>query len=425
MIRSIQDCAADVAQTLAACMKQNDGFHVVLTALRQAGARMGAVCMPDNAVKDALVVRLSFGMEGASNKVLRRAAPRRQTAAERAFTTGEVVEADYSLSGVAPSDLEEMLSVDYALVVPIPGPGHAAGILLLVGREERDPALRELAERLARVLADHLEHLAPQPVTMIQPPAADTGSFAHALTECAQVSDIDALSEKVLDHCLRFTRSRFGFVGYVDPETGFLLTPTMTRDIFHQCQVAGKTVVFEKPGGLGGVVFDQNVPLIANDPSGHPSSVGTPPGHLPIRRFMGVPCMHHGAKRGMIGLANKEGDYNDNDVELVSVFAAVYAAAVARWYAERELADERRRFAALVDAAPCGFISADSEGVIHTINAPLLARLGIARDQADQGLNLADLVAPASLGMFEMQLASAKDGPTHAIGIDYLAADGQ
>lgn len=421
-------CVDDVGLTLAACMKQNDAFHVVLTALRQAGAPMGAVCMPDPGVNNALVVRLSFGMEGASNKVLRHSASRRHTATDRAFTTNVTVEVEYALGGLAPTDIEEKLDVKRALIVPVPGGGRAVGILLLVPPKSDDGQFRDLAERLARVLADHMEHLAPQPAPV---PAAlplgggIPGSFAEALTECAQISDIDLLSDTVLDHCLRFTRSRFGFVGYVDPETGFLLTPTMTRDIFHQCQVAGKTVVFEKPGGLGGVVFDTDRPLIANDPMGHPASVGTPPGHLPIRRFMGVPCLHQGAKRGMIGIANKEGDYTGNDLELVGVFAAVYAAAVARWYAERELADERRRFEALFNSAPCGFVTADSEGRVHTINDTLLDRLGIGRRQVEAGLYVADMVDPASVGMFEIQLASAKDGPTRPIDIDYRTQAGQ
>lgn len=411
----------EVGLTLAACVKQNDAFHVVLTALRHAGARMGAVCMPDPAA-DTLVVRLSFAMTGASNKLLRRSNPRRETAIERAFATGTVVDADYGLGGLTPTDLEERLGVERALAVPIPGGATAAGILLLVPPlDDDDQTFRPLAEGMAALLAEHMAHLAPQPAAPPRLPAAHregADSLMEALKDCAETADIERLSEKVLDHCLAFTRSRFGFVGYVDPQSGFLITPTMTRDIFHQCQVAGKTVVFEKPGGLGGVVFDGNQPLIANDPASHPSSVGTPPGHLPIRRFMGVPCMNQGRKRGMIGLANKEGDYTDNDLELVEVFAALYAAAVARWFAELELADERRRFAALFNAAPCGFIVTDAAGHIREINDTLLARLCLARALAE-GRDLADLIDPTSLGAFELQLAAAKGSPAPAMELHY------
>lgn len=414
----------ELGLTLAACIKQNDAFHVVLTALRHAGARMGAVCMPDPAV-DSLVVRLSFAMAGASNKLLRRSTPRRETAAERAFASRAAVEVDYGISSLTPTDLEEKLGIDRALMVPIPGGDAAAGLLLLVPpSEDETGGFRPLAERMAALLAEHMAHLAPQPVVPTRLPtgsAAGTDTFMEALKDCAETSDIERLSEKVLDHCLAFTRSRFGFVGYVDPETGFLFTPTMTRDIFHQCQVAGKTVVFEKPGGLGGVVFDGDQPLIANDPAGHPSSVGTPPGHLPIRRFMGVPCMHQGRKRGMIGLANKEGDYTDNDLELVEVFAALYGGTVARWFAEAELADERRRFAQLFDSAPCGFVVTDANGHIREINATLLGRLGLTRDDA-LGRDLGDLLDSTSLGAYEMQLAAAKDSRTTPMELLYKTA---
>lgn len=417
---------ADVSMTLAACLKQNDAFHVVLGALRHAGARMGAVCMVDPAVRGALVVRLSFGMEGASNKVLRPSSPRRKTAADKAMETGRTVDADYALGGLSPTDLEEKLGVDRAVLVPVAGPDRPLGLILAVPGPAEDDDVPALAARLAAVLAQHLDHLNPMPAPPTPPPAlvGDSDSFIVALAEIAGMTDIDELSERVLDHCRRFTGSRFGFVGYVDPATGFLLTPTMTRDIFHQCQVAGKTVVFEKPGGLGGVVFDSDRPLIANDPAGHPSSVGTPPGHLPIRRFMGVPCLHGGGKRGMIGLANKEGDYTTNDLELVNALGAVYAAQVARWYAERELAEERDRTAALLSRAPCGFVVADAEGRVISVNGSLLARLDPALAEPGRDLTLADLIHPASQGTLDMQLAAARDGQDGTVEIDYLGPGG-
>ncbi len=423
----IERSVADASMTLAACLKQNDGFHVVLGALRAAGARMGAVCMADPAIGNALVVRLSFGMAGASNKVLRPSSPHRRTAADHAMETGRPVVADYTLGPCSPTDLEEKLGVERAVAVPVAGRlGSAEGVILAVLDGALADSLTALAPRLAAVLGQHLDHLTPVP---FQPPppqgrSGTSDSFIAAVAECAALTDIDALSERVLDHCRQFTGSRFGFVGYIDPDTGFLMAPTMTRDIFHQCEVAGKTVVFEKPGGLGGAVFDSDRPLIANDPAGHPSSVGTPPGHLPIRRFMGVPCLQAGVKRGMIGLANKEGDYTDNDLEVVDALATVYAAQIARWDAERALARERSRVAEIVNGLPCGILEVDTHGRMISASLPLLSRIDPDLTRNARRPDLGDLVHAASLDALDRQLAAARDGGAHPMPMDYRGPGG-
>lgn len=423
----IERSVADASMTLAACLKQNDGFHVVLGALRAAGARMGAVCMADPAIGNALVVRLSFGMAGASNKVLRPSSPHRRTAADHAMETGRPVVADYTLGPCSPTDLEEKLGVERAVAVPVTGRlGTAEGVILAVPDDAHQDDLAALTQRLAAVLGQHLDHLTPVPFRPSPPPArpGTSDTFIAAVAECAALTDIETLSGRVLDHCRQFTGSRFGFVGYIDPDTGFLMAPTMTRDIFHQCGVAGKTVVFEKPGGLGGAVFDSDRPLIANDPAGHPSSVGTPPGHLPIRRFMGVPCLQGGIKRGMIGLANKEGDYTDHDLDVVNALAAVYAAQVARWDVERALARERSRVAEIVDGLPCGILEVDALGRLVSASLPLLSRIDPELTRGARRPDLSEVVHATSLDALDRQLAAARDGEAQPIPMAYRGPGG-
>ncbi len=149
----------------------------------------------------------------------------------------------------------------------------------------------------------------------------------------------DDVAWLVLEHAKRLTGSRFGFVGYVDPQTGWFVNATLTRDIWDLCQVEDKEVIFRRFGGLWGWVLKHRQPILANDPASDPRSTGTPAGHVPIQRFLAAPAMMGDTLVGQVALANAERNYDERDLELVQRLAAIYAVAV-----------HQRRMARLRDA---------------------------------------------------------------------------
>ena len=141
----------------------------------------------------------------------------------------------------------------------------------------------------------------------------------------------------VLEHAKQFTQSLFGYVGFIDPDTGHLVSVTMTRDVWESCHVPDKEIVFKKFSGLWGWVLDNHEPLLTNSPSQEPMSAGTPPGHIPISRFLSVPAMIGDNLVGQIALANSERDYTERDLDLVQRMATLYAIAIQRNQAEEAL----------------------------------------------------------------------------------------
>jgi PAS domain S-box-containing protein len=160
--------------------------------------------------------------------------------------------------------------------------------------------------------------------------------LSRALIESRSLDDVSSL---VLDHAKRFTTSALGFVGHIDESTGALICPTMTRDVWDRCQVAEKSVVFEKFAGLWGWVLENKEPLLTNQPAGDPRSSGTPAGHLPIHRFLSAPALIGETLVGQVALANAERDYDQQDLELVERLASVYALAVQRHRAEKQMSN--------------------------------------------------------------------------------------
>lgn len=163
---------------------------------------------------------------------------------------------------------------------------------------------------------------------------AAMADLAMALIRSATVAEIASL---VLEKAKQLTDSPFGFVGYLDPKTDHLVSLTLTEGIWDVCQVPGKNVVFEEPRGLWGWVLQHRAPLLTNQPPDDPRSCGTPQGHIPIERFLGVPAKVGGELVGLVGLANAAHDYGDRDLALVERLAALYALAVQQMHSQQAL----------------------------------------------------------------------------------------
>ena len=148
---------------------------------------------------------------------------------------------------------------------------------------------------------------------------------------------IDEISNLVLDHTKDLTGSRFGYVGYIEPETGHLVSPTLTRDVWDVCQVDDKDVVFEKFGGLWGWVLENKKAVLINEPELDPRSTGIPEGHIPIESFMSSPALIGDELMGQIALANASEDYLEKDLKFVKRMANIYSLAVRHTRSQAEL----------------------------------------------------------------------------------------
>ena len=101
---------------------------------------------------------------------------------------------------------------------------------------------------------------------------------------------------------------------------------------------------FYSLNNLFGSVITGAKPVIANSPAKHEAARGTPKGHPPLLRFLGLPIIYNDKVRGMIGLANKLTDYTEEDVNffqpLLDTLGSLYFALEldeARKNAERQL----------------------------------------------------------------------------------------
>lgn len=82
--------------------------------------------------------------------------------------------------------------------------------------------------------------------------------------------------------------------------------------------------------GILGLLIDEPAPIRLRDVSDHPRSFGFPPGHPPMRSFLGAPIVVRGEAWGNLYLTEKESadEFDDDDFEAIVVLAEWAAIAI-------------------------------------------------------------------------------------------------
>lgn len=138
---------------------------------------------------------------------------------------------------------------------------------------------------------------------------------------------LDGVLERIAEAAARVTEARYAALGVIDP-SGMALERFVTHGISHEAHAA----IGDLPRGRGilGVLIKDATPLRLRDLSEDPRSVGFPPGHPPMKTFLGVPILLRGVAYGNLYLTEKEGggNFTDDDEELVTLLAGQAAVAV-------------------------------------------------------------------------------------------------
>ena len=190
--------------------------------------------------------------------------------------------------------------------------------------------------------------------------AGVNAAIAELSSALISLRSVDDISRVVLDHAKRLTGSKYGYVGYIEEKTGYLICPTMTRDVWGVCQVQDKDICFKHFGGMWGWVLDNRKSLITNAPSEDPRSSGSPPGHIQIKNFLSAPSVIAGNLLGQVAIANAERDYTGRDLKVVERLADLYAIAIQHQRAEENIRQQHVFLNNVIESLPHPFYVIDA-----------------------------------------------------------------
>ncbi len=257
--------------------------------------------------------------------------------------------------------------------------GRIVGVSCVVAeiteRKRAEEALKDKTDQLEAITASMTAYL-------------ETGNWREA-------------SARILRSALQITESQYGFVGVVVEgpvlrilaHEGIVWDTTVNRALYEQALRTYQEVGYlEFPNfdNLFGRVITSGQVVLANDPATHPHSGGVPPGHPPLRHFLGVPIRRGTEVVGMIAVANRPAGYTGIEEEKIRTLTQ--AAGVlyenyrqreheAALEAEQKRADEAferlsRQNELILNSAGEGIYGLDLEGRTTFINPAAAQMIG-------------------------------------------------
>jgi len=152
--------------------------------------------------------------------------------------------------------------------------------------------------------------------------------------------DLETVLGRVLDAARELTGARYAALGVLDEQRGAL-----SRFVTVGIDEERRRAIGQLPTGRGvlGELIVHPTPLRLADVGAHPHSYGFPPGHPPMKTFLGVPVEVAGVAFGNLYLTDKEGggEFTQEDEDALVVLAEF--AGVAIDHARRFTGSERRR----------------------------------------------------------------------------------
>ncbi|WP_321417848.1 ATP-binding protein [uncultured Methanomethylovorans sp.] len=173
-----------------------------------------------------------------------------------------------------------------------------------------------------------------------------------------------------LGEAIKLTQSKIGYIYHYSEERMEFTLNTWSKVVMKECMIVAPQTNYKLENtGIWGEVVRQRKAIVINDfHASDPLKRGYPKGHVVLHRFMTVPIFKNGEIVVVVGVANKESDYDDTDVLQITLLMDSVWNAVETKRINQELQKNKKLLQSVIDILPGTLYSVDTDYNIIVLN---------------------------------------------------------
>jgi PAS domain S-box-containing protein len=125
-----------------------------------------------------------------------------------------------------------------------------------------------------------------------------------------------ALLDFTLEEAILLTGSKIGYIYFYDEQAELFTLFSWSKQVMEQCLIKEPRTQYDlRDTGIWGEAVRQRKPIMLNNfQVPHPLQKGYPEGHAPLSKFLTIPVLIENKIEAVVGVGNKDTDYNETDV---------------------------------------------------------------------------------------------------------------
>ena len=228
-----------------------------------------------------------------------------------------------------------------------------------------------------------------------------------------------------LEEMVKLAESQFGFLYDYDANTQQLSMRALSKETYKKCALSKQKYCCQlKDTGILGEAIRQNKVIISSTPQiPQMATNGFPEGAYKISNYLVLPVWRKSQIIGIAGVANKPQEYDNSDVQQVSLLIKSLWNIVDRLEAEKTLAESEQRYRQLVELSQDGILRLDADGRVMMANPAASKIFGYSDDEME-GMFFSETMTPEDQAQAGIRWEQLKIGPARRFEREAVRKDG-
>lgn len=173
-----------------------------------------------------------------------------------------------------------------------------------------------------------------------------------------------------LERCISLTNSQISFLGALSDDEKTMHLHAWSESTMADCKVVDKPVHFGiDEAGVWAEAIRKRKPLVINDYSEkNPLKKGLPEGHIGVSNMLALPVLVEGRIKLVVAVANKKGDYTEDDINQLQLFMDGVGQILKRLELENDLIGSEKKFRTIFNKSFQFALLLDTNGTILEMN---------------------------------------------------------